>query len=247
MCTLVAQKIGNSWCLAKTRDPVPWMRVDDEIKRFDTKADRLKKLIVQNPDPREDGYYGGINENGVAMVATFVPVAENQVSYIRKPYIRLILDAATAAEAVGIVKGFEPKIGGNFFIADKDECYEIEGGPDEYSITGIDKPKAKTNHFLNLPYENLQMKMPWYKNWTTKRLERAQELVERAQNITDLEAILKDRENADTGTAICMVEGESDYNPPTASAMVFDTGNRTVYYCHGNPLEAEFGEYKFDV
>ena len=48
------------------------MRWDDEIKLFDTKADKYKKLIIQNPEPHEDGYYGGINDQGVAFISTFV-------------------------------------------------------------------------------------------------------------------------------------------------------------------------------
>jgi len=50
------------------------------------------------------GLYGGMNEKGVSFTSTFVPVAENQVSYIRRPYVRLILDASTAKEAVKIIK-----------------------------------------------------------------------------------------------------------------------------------------------
>jgi predicted choloylglycine hydrolase len=245
MCTLAEKNINDSWFLIKTRDPIPWMRIDDDIKLYDTKQDKYKKPLIQNPNPKEDGYYGGINEKGVAFTATFVPVAENQVSYIRRPYVRLILDASSAKEAIEIVKSFNPKIGGNFFIADKDECYEVEGAPEEYSITKVDKPKAKTNHFTHLPYQNVQMTMPWYKKWTFNRLERAQELIEKAKNLQDLENILKDRKNADTTTAICMIKGESDYNPPTASAFIFDTGNKIAYYCQGNPLEAPFK--KFDI
>ena len=108
MCTMAVKRLNNSWYLLKTRDPVSWMRWDDEIKLFDSKADKYKKLIIQNPDPHEDGYYGGINEKGVAYVSTFVRVAENQVSYIRRPYVRLILDASTAKEAVEIIKAFNP-------------------------------------------------------------------------------------------------------------------------------------------
>ena len=70
MCTTAAKKIDSSWFLIKTRDPVSWMRWDDEIKLFDSKTDRFKKYIIQNPNPLEDGYYGGINEKGVAFIFT---------------------------------------------------------------------------------------------------------------------------------------------------------------------------------
>ena len=245
MCTLAAKKLDGSWHLIKTRDPVPWMRLNDEIKLFKTKSDKYKKLIIQNPDPKEDGYYGGINEKGIAIVATFLPIAENQVSFIRRPYIRLILEASTANEAVEIIKSFNPRIGGNFFVADEKECYEIEGAPKEYSIRKIDEPTAKTNHFLHLPYENLQMKDPWFANWTQDRLKRAQILIKKASNLEDLKNILKDRENSEKSTAICMLESDSGDNPPTYSAFIFDTGNKVTYYCQGNPTEKPFKKYSF--
>ncbi len=245
MCTIATRQLDSSWFLIKTRDPVPWMRLDDEIKLFDSPADKFKKLIIQNPDPKEDGYYGGINEKGVAFVATFLPVAENQVSYIRRPYVRLILDAATAKDAVEIIKSFNPKIGGNFFVADKDEAYEIESAPEKVFVKKVSQPTAKTNHFLHLPYVNLQMKNPWFANWTKNRFKRAQILLDKATTIEDLENILKDRENSDTASAICMIADESPDNPPTYSAFVFDTGNKVAYYCQGNPLEKPFKKYDF--
>mgnify|MGYP001559248853 CR=1 FL=1 len=245
MCTIAAKQLYSSWFLIKTRDPVPWMRLDDEIKLFDSSADKFKKLIIQNPNPKEDGYYGGINEKGVAFVATFLPVAENQVSYIRRPYVRLILEAASAKEAVKIIKSFNPRIGGNFFVADKDEAYEIESAPTKIFVKRVDKPTAKTNHFLHLPFENLQMKNPWFANWTKNRLKRAQVLIGKATSVEDLEGILKDRENSDTTSAVCMIQDDSAEHPPTYSAFVFDTDNKVAYYCQGNPLEKPFKKYGF--
>ncbi|NMB56368.1 hypothetical protein GYA19_00310 [Candidatus Beckwithbacteria bacterium] len=242
---MATTKIDNSWFLLKTRDPVPWMRIDDEIKLFDSDIDKAKKLIIQNPDPKQDGYYGGINEYGVAFVATFLPVAENQISYIRRPYVRLILDAQNARQALKLIKSFNPKIGGNFFIADKNDCFEIEGAPSEYFVKKINKPLAKTNHFLHLPYQNLQINIDGYRNWTETRLKTAQALIDKAKNIYDLENILKDRTNAKDKAAICMLKGDWDYNPPTASAFIFDTKNTLVYYCQGNPLEKKFKKYSF--
>ncbi len=63
MCTTATTKINGNRYLIKTRDPVSWMRYDDEIKEFnDPTYDKYKKLIIQNPDINEDGFYGGINE-----------------------------------------------------------------------------------------------------------------------------------------------------------------------------------------
>ena len=167
MCTTLSKRIGETWALAKTRDPVEWMRWDDEIKLFNSDQDTCRKLIIQNPDPNEDGYYGGVNEYGVAFISTFVKVAENQISYIRRPYVRLILEAKTAKEAVEITKSFNPKIGGNMYIADPSECYGIEGVPEEYFIEKM-KPDGgvKTNHFFHVRSQDLDYKKDEFaKTW----------------------------------------------------------------------------------
>lgn len=245
MCTLAAKQLSKiGWYLIKTRDPVPWMRWDDEIKLFHTKADKYKKLLIQNPNPKEDGYYGGINEKGVAFISSYVPVAENQISYIRRPYVRLILDAATAKEAVKIVQSFNPRIGGNMFIADQTECYGIEGAPDQYFVEKITSPQVKTNHYHHIPYENLTFKDdPTFKEWTYTHYERANELIAQATSVEDLKNILKDRKNAEKKMAICTIKEEDECC--TYSAFIFDTQNRKVFYCQGNPLTTPFKEYSF--
>lgn len=244
MCTQAAKLLDKKWFLIKTRDPVPWMRWDDEIRFFNTKADKYKKLIIQNPDVREDGYYGGINEKGVAYISTFVRVAENQVSYIRRPYVRLILDAKSAKEAVQIIKSFHPRIGGNMFVADKKECYGIEAVPKKYFIEKIKKQAIKTNHFLTLPNKNLSFNTdPTFKNWSQTHQKRAEELIVKANNLEDLKAILKDRKNAENKTAICTTRKEDKCY--THSAFIFDTKNVKAYYSQGNPTEVPFKEYDF--
>ncbi|MFA5137034.1 MAG: carcinine hydrolase/isopenicillin-N N-acyltransferase family protein [Patescibacteria group bacterium] len=244
MCTTAAKKLHDSWFLIKTRDPVSWMRWDDEIKFFDTKADKFKKYIIQNPDPREDGYYGGINEKGVAFVSTFVRVAENQVSYIRRPYVRLILDAKTAKEAIKIIQSFNPRIGGNMFVADPNSCFGIEGVPKRYHIETIKKPSVKTNHFLHLPNRNLGFDTePSFEKWSHDHQARAEKLIAKAQDLKDLKNILRDRKNAEKNTAICTTRKEEKCF--TYSAFIFDTKRITAYYCQGNPLENNFSKYQF--
>lgn len=244
MCTTAAKKINCSWFLLKTRDPVPWMRWDDEIKLFDSKADKCKKLIIQNPNPHEDGYYGGINGKGVAYVSAFVRVGENQVSYIRRPYVRLILDASTAKEAVEIIKAFNPRIGGNMFIADAEECYGIEGVPEKYFIEKVSNPMVKTNHFVSLPNRNLDFDIEKsFEQWSRDHYERAKELISTANSLQDFQQLLRDRKNAERKTAICTTKEEDECF--THSAFIFDTKNRKAYYCQGNPLENEFKEYGF--
>jgi len=244
MCTTAAKHLKDSWFLLKTRDPVPWMRWDDEIKLFDSKDDKYKKLIIQNPNPNEDGFYGGINEKGVAFVATFVKVSENQISYIRRPYVRLILNAGSAKEAVEIIKNFNPHIGGNMFVADSAECYGIEGVPEKYFVEKISDPAVKTNHFVSLPNENLGFATdPHFKQWSHDHYDRAAEMISTASSLEDFQQLLSDRKNAEKQTAICLTKKEVECF--THSAFIFDTKNRKAFYCQGNPLENEFKEFGF--
>lgn len=244
MCTTAAKRMDDSWFLIKTRDPVPWMRWDDEIKLFDAETDKFKKWIIQNPNPHEDGYYGGINEKGVAFISTYVHTAENQISYIRRPYVRLILDAASAKGAVEIIEKFNPRIGGNMFVADKNECFGIESIPEKYFIESIKKPAVKTNHYVHLPNKNLSFnENNNLDQWSHDHFDRATELIATAFNLEDLKQILRDRKNAKKKTAICTTKDEDECF--THSAFVFDTKNRKAFYCQGNPLEKEFEEYGF--
>jgi predicted choloylglycine hydrolase len=246
MCTTLANTTpSGSWLLGKTRDPVSWMRWDDEIKLFQTPTDRFKKLIVQNPDPHQDGYYGGINNQGVAFVATYVHVAENQISYIRRPYVRLILEASTAKEAVKIIKAFNPKIGGNMFVADPKHCFGIEGAPDQYFIENINKASVKTNHFLHLPHRNLGFDTETsFEAWSHAHQARAEALIANAHTIEQFQAILKDRYRSDQNQAICTTKAEDPCF--THSAFVFDTAAKTASYAQGNPFTTPFKQYNFN-
>ena len=171
-------------------------------------------------------------------------VAENQISYIRRPYVRLILNASFAKEAVEVIKSFNPRIGGNMFVADKNECYGIEGVPEKYYVEKISKPAVKTNHFLHLPNRNRGFdKNPNFEKWSKDHQTRAEELIVTASTLDDLKNILRDRKNAKEKTAICTTKKENDCC--TYSAFIFDTKNAKVYYCQGNPLENEFKEYGF--
>lgn len=245
MCTQAAKRVNNTWYLMKTRDPVSWMRYEDEIALFDSPADKFRKLIIQNPVPYEDGYYGGINEQGVAFISTFVRTSEDQISYIRKPYIRLILDAKTAEEAVEIIKSFNPKIGGNMFVADPEQCFGIEATAREYFVEEIAESGVKANHFNHLPDRNLNFdKDPDFEEWSNTHEKRARELVVGVKTLEDAEKLLSDRESCGLGRAICSAPKEAKVY--TYSAMVFDTKNRIVRYAQGCPSEVGFKEYSFD-
>lgn len=245
MCTQAVKRIKDTWYLMKTRDPVSWMRYEDEIKLFDSPTDRYKKLIIQNPVPYEDGYYGGINAQGVAFISTFVRTSEDQVSYIRKPYIRLILEAATAREAVEIIKRFNPKIGGNMFVADPDECYGIEATATEYFVEQVRDEAVKANHFCHLSARNINFNNdPEFEVWSKTHEERAKELVAEIKNIEDCEGLLSDRANSKKRRAICTTPDEAKVY--TYSAFVFDTANKVVRYAQGCPSIVGFKEYSFE-
>lgn len=244
MCTQAVKRINNTWYLMKTRDPVSWMRYEDEIKLFDSPTDKYRKLIIQNPVPYEDGYYGGINEVGVAFISTFVRTSEDQVSYIRKPYIRLILDAKDAKEAVEIIKSFNPKIGGNMFVADPKQCFGIEATAKEYCVEEIEHEAAKANHFCTLTERNINFDNNREFEMRSKtHVERAVELVGSVNSAEDCERLLMDRENSDKKRAICT--NPDEVKVYTYSAFVFDTANRVVRYAQGCPSIVGFKKYSF--
>jgi predicted choloylglycine hydrolase len=158
--------------------------------------------------------------------------------------VRLILDASAAKEAVEIIKAFNPRIGGNMFVADARECYGIEGVPEKYFIEKTTDSAVKTNHFVNLPNRNLDFgSEEGFEQWSRDHYNRAKELILAASNLKDFQQLLRDRKNAEKKTAICTTRREAECF--THSAFIFDTKNRKVFYCQGNPLENEFKEYGF--
>jgi predicted choloylglycine hydrolase len=244
MCTTAAVNIANQWVLLKTRDPVSWMRWDDEIALFHSPADSVAKWIVQNPDPNQDGYYGGINAHGVALVATYVGVAENQISYIRKPYVRLILEANSASQAVQMIRSFRPRIGGNMFVADAKSCYGIEASPNRYFVERIKTSAVKTNHFIHLPLRNRSFdREVGYEAWSHRHYERATELLATCRSVEDCQALLQDRKYAEQNQAICTTSAEEACY--THSAMVFQTDRKLAHYAQGCPVEVPFKQFGF--
>jgi hypothetical protein len=155
------------------------------------------------------------------------------------------MDAGTAKEAVEIIKAFNPKIGGNMFVADPTECYGIEGTASEYFVEQIKENAVKANHFCSLPSRNINFDNdPDFELWSKTHEERAQELVGKINNLSDCEALLSDRKNSEKKRAICTTPDEAKVY--TYSAFVFDTKNKLIRYAHGCPSIVGFKEYSFN-
>jgi hypothetical protein len=131
------------------------------------------------------------------------------------------------------------------FVADENECFGLEGIPDQYFIENITQPSVKCNHFLHLPNRNLSFDVePNFEEWSKTHQKRAEELIKPADSLEDLKNILKDKKYAEKKMAICTTRDEEDCF--THSAFVFDTKNKKAYYCQGNPLEKPFIEHGFN-
>lgn len=103
---------------------------------------------------------------------------------------------------------------------------------------------VKTNHFVKLPNRNLGFdEEENFEQWSRDHYDRAKELISTANSLEDFQQLLRDRKNAEKKTAICTTKEEDECF--THSAFIFDTKNRKVYYCQGNPLENEFKEFGF--
>jgi hypothetical protein len=154
------------------------------------------------------------------------------------------LEANTAKEAVEIIQAFNPRIGGNMFVADARECYGIEGVPDEYYVEKLEKPSVKTNHFLHLKKRNLSFDTnKGFEVWSKRHQERAEELIEEVGSLDDMKALLTDRKHAEKKQAICTTKDEEDCY--TFSAVILDTTRRVAHYAQGNPAEVGFEEFEF--
>lgn len=231
MCTTGAINL-NGFILFKTRDPVAGMIFADEVRIV---RDKIKKLIVSN----NDGMYGGINDLGVGIVATYVKVRAGQIPYLVDDYIEQILEAKTAKEATKIIESFNPPIGGNIIVADENSSFVIECGPDELIAKEVKDKVIRTNHFLNLPYQSIFYKDSKFKKWTETRFSRATKLLRNVKNIKDIKSLLKDHEGY-PDISIC-----NHGKIPTGSAFIINTEKREILHCEGNPCESKFKKYNF--
>jgi len=128
ICTTGGKKINGWFYLFKTRDPVLGWIFEDSVKKFEDND--IRKLIICN----DDGMYGGVNDKGVGYIGTYVKIKEGQAAYFDDEYMRKVLDRKTAKEAVEIIKEFRPMMGGNLTIADENECFVLEVGPDKIEV-----------------------------------------------------------------------------------------------------------------
>jgi len=231
MCTTGAIKIGGFF-LFKTRDPVPGWIFEDEVKEFSDGG--IRKLIVCNGD----GMYGGINSRGVGYVGTYVKVKDGQSAYFDHDYMKKVLGGKTAKEAVDIVKEFRPFMGGNLTIADENECFVLEVGPDGVEVVEVKDSSVRTNHFFELSYQSLKYDDQTFNKWTHSRFDRAKELLKNVKKWEDLKKLLSDHENGEL--SIC---NHNRYK--TSSAFIIDTKNKRILHSRGNPCEIEFKKYKF--
>lgn len=231
MCTTGAINL-NGFFLFKTRDPVFGWIFEDMVKEF--KDNNMKKLIVCN----DDGMYGGVNDRGVGYVGTYVKIKDEQAAYFDDEYMRKVLDGETVREAVEIVKKSMPLMGGNLAIADENECFVLEVGPDKIEIEKIKDKSVRTNHFLKLPYQSVQYNDPIFNKWTHSRFDRATELLKNVKKWEDLKRLLSDHKNGNF--SIC-----NHSKSQTSSGFIIDTKGKKLFHSRGNPCEIEFKEYTF--
>ena len=104
---------------------------------------------------------------------------------------------------------------------------------------------VKTNHFMNLNRRNLSFDtVDGFEDWSHTHQQRAEKLMSQAKTIKDLKAVLTDRKNSDSKTAICTTSDEEKCY--THSAFIFDTKNAIAHYAQGNPLEVGFKKFGFE-
>lgn len=122
------------------------------------------------------------------------------------------------------------------FIADRDQCFSLECGPDQAYIEEVMDRKVLTNHFHKLPYQPMNYSDPFIRNWTCTRYERANVLLEKIEEWEDLKSVLSDHKDSPE-LSIC-----NHGIIPTASAFIIDTKKRKLHYCKGNPCRNPFNE-----
>ena len=222
MCTLGGKKL-ETFVLFKTRDPVLSMRFKDHVKRAPG------KLFVAN----SDGYYCGINKQGVAVVCSVVKVGSRYAPYFIGNWIPSLLDARNAHELLSILQTLSGDPSGNLIIADPHTAYTVEVYGSQQIITPMKTNAVMTNHFIHIP------KGPKKSHTSTfLRYTRLDKLLNSAGNITDIKTLLADHAHGMSEDSICR-HGRKFTN----SAFILDTKRGRLHYCKGHPCESPFRIY----
>ena len=194
-------------------------------------------------------YSSGINSDGFALVDTQIVTTDQGVGLLRYFLMtRLLANCASVAEAVAALHASRHAGGGSLVLADASGAVAaVELG---HSRVAVEPPArdwvARTNHFLSPALRGRLAAQPRDPGIDVShaRLARLSAWLDaRATCPTQAEAAaLMSSHDAPGAAGLCRHGGEA--GSTTVSCAIFACGPRSLYFAHGNPCSAPWGQFR---
>lgn len=189
----------------------------------------------------------GLNSHGIAVGNTNLMTADHApgVNYLFT--ITAALQAASLDTATGIIINTPRLSGHNFYVAGQHSAVNIESSATQaYCTTVRDKPFVHTNHCLNQSLQLLELpRSALLRESSYYRYERMQQhFADKAEwNPARCWKVLSDREQSNTGAAICKEDrGSGTGLFATVATCVLAPRERKMWVCAGGAREGNSQE-----
>lgn len=231
MCTIGAVKLEHTY-IFKNRDPIRGTPVQEWIETIHFCSKKF--LIIKN----HQGCYGGLNQEGVGAVGTFVNMISGQSNYFDGSNLIEILCKGSINCIKEYLNQNPNKYYGNFICSDGIVTYAFELNGEEVRCSVIDDRYVMTNHFQRIKKPIKTISDEFIKSWTERRLQRSRELIKTVVSCNGIKALLADHDGY-PDFSIC-----NHGRIHTATSYIIDCTEKIILYCSGNPCENEYIEYK---
>ena len=229
MCTIGCACLDNTY-IFKNRDPIRGTPFDERVERVT--ANDINMLVIRN----DLGCYGGINQEGVCVVGTFVNMIADQNNYFDGDNLLEILGMGNIHRLLEFLQTNPSAYYGNLICSDGISSYAFELNGRETDCFSIEDRYLMTNHFQRINKAIRTINDPFIEEWTHSRLERGKALLDASLTRRDIELLLSDHKGYPE-LSIC-----NHGRIPTASSYIFDCSQKKLYYCHGNPCSGSYVE-----
>lgn len=232
MCTIGTVKLEHTY-IFKNRDPIRGTSVEEwvETLQFDSK----KFLVIKN----HQGCYGGMSQEGVSAVGTFVNMIDGQCNYFDGDNLIEILNKGSIDNIKKYLIHNPDKYYGNFICSNGTVSYAFELNGDEVNCLAINDRYVMTNHFQKIRKPIRTISDEFIKTWTEARLQRGREVIKTVVSCDGIKSFLSDHDGYPE-YSIC-----NHGRIHTATSYIIDCTEKVILYCIGNPCKNEYIEYKF--
>lgn len=174
----------------------------------------------------------GLNSSGIAASGNMLHAKDCRIGILKNFIYRALLDAKNTDDAMNAVVSLKRSTGGNYAIASREKCVNIETSAKDYAVTEIKEfPYFHTNHYLVEKMKKLQRHSS---ESSLKRYEHLQENGAKIKMFEDAKQLLLDHK-----APICRHE-EDKTGSITLGSAIADVLQKKLSISAGNPCKNKY-------